>query len=123
MNTLPDNVCIFVKERKPKTSAEAGRLADDYIIARKENVAGVEKEEEKVVCCPVVGSAENWVMWRVSVGRRNPDLSKKQREQRCQGARERTSKILSVTIATRRDITPLIVQAMLCSAGKRHQER
>ena len=49
LSTLPDDVRIFVKERKPKTSAEAGRLADDYIIARKENAAGVEKEEEKKV--------------------------------------------------------------------------
>ena len=34
LNTLPQDACIFVKERKPKTSMEAGRLADDYIAAR-----------------------------------------------------------------------------------------
>ena len=49
LSTLPDDVRIFVKERKPNTSAEAGGLADDYIIARKENAAGVEKEEERKV--------------------------------------------------------------------------
>ena len=49
INTLPDDVRVFVKERKPKSSAEAGRLADDYIIARKENAAGIEKEEDKKV--------------------------------------------------------------------------
>lgn len=49
LNTLPDDVRIFVKERKPKTSAEAGRLADDYIAARKENAAAVEKEDGKKV--------------------------------------------------------------------------
>ena len=49
VNTLPDDVRVFVKESKPKSSAEAGRLADDYIIARKENAAGIEKEEDKKV--------------------------------------------------------------------------
>ena len=78
LNTLPDDVRIFVKEKKPKTSAEAGRVADYCIIVRKENAAGVEKEEEKKVSDvsrPVVGSAKNWVMWRASLGRHNPDLS------------------------------------------------
>ena len=43
--TLPEDVRIFVKERKPRTSVEAGRLADDYIAARKEDAA--EKGEEE----------------------------------------------------------------------------
>ena len=34
LNTLPSNTRIWVTERKPKTVAEAGRLADDYIQAR-----------------------------------------------------------------------------------------
>ena len=29
LNSLPDDVRVFVRERKPKTSAEAGKLADD----------------------------------------------------------------------------------------------
>jgi len=37
VSTLPENVRIWVKERKPKTSAEAGQLADDYAQARKQN--------------------------------------------------------------------------------------
>ena len=37
VNTLPEDVRIWVKERKPKTSMEAGQLADDYIQARKQN--------------------------------------------------------------------------------------
>ena len=36
MSTLPENVRIWVKERKPKTSAEEGQLADDYAQARKQ---------------------------------------------------------------------------------------
>ena len=37
VSTLPKNVRIWVKERKPKTSTEAGQLADDYTQARKQN--------------------------------------------------------------------------------------
>ena len=37
VSTLPENVRIWVKERKPKTSTEAGQLADDYTQARKQN--------------------------------------------------------------------------------------
>jgi len=37
VSTLPENVRIWVKERKLKTSAEAGQLADDYAQARKQN--------------------------------------------------------------------------------------
>ena len=40
VNTLPDEVRVWVKERKPKTSMEAGQLADDYIQARKQNAGG-----------------------------------------------------------------------------------
>ena len=36
VSILPENVRIWVKERKPKTSAEAGQLADDYAQARKQ---------------------------------------------------------------------------------------
>ena len=37
INSLPDDVRIWVKERKPKTSEEAGALADDYVQARKKS--------------------------------------------------------------------------------------
>ena len=37
VSTLPENVHIWVKERKPKTSTEAGQLAHDYTQARKQN--------------------------------------------------------------------------------------
>jgi len=33
LNTLPQDIQIWVQERKPTTSSEAGRLADDYIKA------------------------------------------------------------------------------------------
>ena len=34
INTMPSQVRVWVKERKPKTSKEAGELADDYVQAR-----------------------------------------------------------------------------------------
>ena len=34
LNTMPDDLCIWISERKPKTYREAGRLADDYLLAR-----------------------------------------------------------------------------------------
>ena len=45
LNTLPEDARIVVKERKPKTSMEAGSLADDFIAARKDEAA--EKGEEE----------------------------------------------------------------------------
>ena len=53
INSLPDDVRIWVKERKPKTSEEAGALADDYVQARKKSGkedhgnAGDRKQENK----------------------------------------------------------------------------
>jgi len=35
VNVLPEDVKVWVKERKPKTSEEAGRLVEDYRQARK----------------------------------------------------------------------------------------
>ena len=35
LNILPKNMCIFIKERKPKSSVEASILADDFVQARK----------------------------------------------------------------------------------------
>ena len=34
LNSVPVSFRIWVRERKPKTLAEAGRLADDYMEAR-----------------------------------------------------------------------------------------
>jgi len=34
-NTLPRDIQIWVRERKPRTRGEAGCLADDYLQARK----------------------------------------------------------------------------------------
>ena len=49
LNTLPEDVHIFVKERKLKKSDEARKLADDYIVARKENAPDAKKNEGQKV--------------------------------------------------------------------------
>ena len=41
LNTMPSSVRIWVSERKPKTSQEAGQLADDYQQARRRTQHGV----------------------------------------------------------------------------------
>ena len=40
-NTLPENIRVYVKERKPATSQEAGELADDHIRARKDEESNI----------------------------------------------------------------------------------
>ena len=51
LNKLPEDIRVWVKERKPKTSAEAGGLADDYLQARKESAvqqkSGASKPNER----------------------------------------------------------------------------
>ena len=34
LNCLPEDALVWVRERKPKTSVEAGELAEDYLQAR-----------------------------------------------------------------------------------------
>ena len=42
LNTLPQYLRVWVRERKPTTSLEAGQLADDYVQARKLGSSGEE---------------------------------------------------------------------------------
>ena len=35
LDTLPVDICIWVHERKPKTSTQAGKIADNYIQAKR----------------------------------------------------------------------------------------
>ena len=34
LNTMPTDLCIWIRERKPATGEEAGTLTDDYMLAR-----------------------------------------------------------------------------------------
>ena len=47
VNSLPEDIRVWVKERKPKISVEAGELADDYAQARKSNVKGAQQLKSK----------------------------------------------------------------------------
>ena len=40
INALPEEIRVWVKERKPKTSEEVSQLADDYVQARKQAKGG-----------------------------------------------------------------------------------
>ena len=37
LNLQPEDIKVFIRERKPATSEEAGKLADDFLLARKES--------------------------------------------------------------------------------------
>ena len=50
LETLPQAVKMFVKERKPATSQEAALLADDYVTAHKESKPNVSIKRESIVC-------------------------------------------------------------------------
>ena len=53
INTLPDDVKIWVKERKPQTSEEAGQLADDYAQARGKIAADRQPDKTSPIQCTV----------------------------------------------------------------------
>ena len=62
LNMLPEDVRLWVYERKPKTSAEAGELAEDYMQAREHS-----NKQSKLVRwdkppgkCPTCGSYGHW---------------------------------------------------------------
>ena len=54
LNSMPVGIQIWVRERKPKTVAEAGRLADDYTEARgsleSQSVQEAAREPSRIVC-------------------------------------------------------------------------
>ena len=44
LNAMPEDLRVWLSEKKPTTVAEAGRLADDYVLARKRNRVGASKQ-------------------------------------------------------------------------------
>ena len=46
LNMQSEEIRLFVRERKPATSEEAGTLADDFLLARRENKSEVEKQSQ-----------------------------------------------------------------------------
>ena len=58
LNTMPGDLKIWVAERKPATSAEAGALADDYLQARRRDARRPflpSQETRKCHTCGIVG--------------------------------------------------------------------
>ena len=56
LNTLPQEVRVWVRERKPKTSEEASQLADDYVQARGRNPKNLGKKPvERQAACETCG--------------------------------------------------------------------
>ena len=47
LNILPEEVRIFVKERKPESAGKAGKLVDDFVQARKPEEKGTEKKSDR----------------------------------------------------------------------------
>ena len=37
LNAMPEDLRVWLSEKKPATGSEAGRLADEYVLARKRN--------------------------------------------------------------------------------------
>ena len=64
LNMLPEDVRVWVQERKPKTSAEAGELAEDYMQARGNSTkAGKPTRRDKPPGkCPRCGSHGHWAV-------------------------------------------------------------
>ena len=58
-------------------------------------------------------SVGSLVIWHVIVGRCNPGLNEKRRNQRFRRSREKTSRMLSAIIAIRKDITSINVLATI----------
>ena len=87
LNTLPEDAHIF-KERKPKTSMEAGRLADDYIAARNDEVAEKGEEEETLIddYPSDVVSVRNLGTWHETADSPNRSWSKRRTKGRLPGS-------------------------------------
>ncbi len=53
LNSMTEEVRVWVAERKPKTCAKAGELTDDYVQARKNGKAGGYTTEDRPTSNPL----------------------------------------------------------------------
>ena len=60
MATLPDDVRVWVSERKPKTTAEAGQLADDYLQAHASGTLNTKSPRLPPGPCPRCWQHGHW---------------------------------------------------------------
>ena len=91
LDTLPEEICVWVKERKPKTSMAAGELADDYLQARKvgadQKKAGPSKKQEK----REIPAARKWCRTCESSGHWTSNCTKKGKSEPKKRSRDKNS--------------------------------
>ena len=129
LNSLPKEVKVWLKERKPTTSHEAAQLADDYLLARKQNLAAEGGEERRGETNPqewlsVIDARSMATLRRivVQVSRVRKSSSRQARERSLLTPHSRgrnrsvISRTLRATTARQRGIMQPIAHPRQCSA-------
>ena len=60
LTTLPEDVRVWVTDRKPRTAAETGQLAEDYLQARSPGVPPLISNRPPPGPCPRCGDPNHW---------------------------------------------------------------
>ena len=60
LTTLPEDVRVWVTERKQKTAAEAGQLVEDYLQARSAGTPIALNQRQPTGLCPRCGEHGHW---------------------------------------------------------------
>ena len=63
LTTLPEDVRVWLTERKLKTAAEAGQLADDYLQARSSDMPPLKSDRPPPGPCPRCGGSDHWARY------------------------------------------------------------
>lgn len=63
LKTLPEDVQMWVKERKPKTTTDAAQLAEDYFQARPAGTVTSKNDRVPPGPCPRCGEAGHWARY------------------------------------------------------------
>ena len=72
LQTLPEEVRVWVTERKPKSAAEAGQLAEDYLQARSTGLPSLSNDRSPPGPCPRCGQLGHWARACQNPSRPNP---------------------------------------------------
>ena len=85
LGTLPSEARLWVSERKPKTSSEAGEMADDYMHAR-QTVRDPSTPEKAGKAppgkCPRCGEPDHWARDCPKTGGRSPSNEQRRQPER-----------------------------------------
>ena len=124
LNMLPEDACIFVKEKKPKTSMEAARLADDYITGRKDEVAEKEEKEKAPDYCQSHQCGKCWKLGHLAWDYRQSQLKLEHEKDKGDAARKPKRDLKDIKCFHCHQKSHYAFNcpiAMLCSAGTRCQ--